>query len=398
VATVIALVFVIGAAGLNFNTSNNGKQDNPVHVGVSFCGNTTAEAKQLIDRVQNYTNLFIIQSGPVSKNETSLNEITQYATAKGLDIIVYFGIFNQTWQLPWIDYAAQRFGNQLLGIYYYDECGGIQIDTRDYEWAHFFYAFKERYEGSPLYEAHKQAISEAIVCNLTRDYKSAARVYVETIKRDSGILALQNRSVTSFTSEYALHWFTYMGGWDVVLAQLGWNSTVERDIALVRGAAALQDKQWGTIITWKYDQPPYIDSAQEVYRQLCMSYTAGADYIAIFNFPQNDTANPYGVMTEAHFGVLEKFWKDMSAGSIRWGSSAAEAVLVLPEAYGWGMRSAVDRIWYWESDEFTEQIWCLYQQLVEQYGLGLDIVYYDPQFPVGKVYPQIFYWNQTLAP
>jgi hypothetical protein len=33
------------------------------YFGVSFCGNTAAEAKLLIDRAKCYTNLFVLQSG-----------------------------------------------------------------------------------------------------------------------------------------------------------------------------------------------------------------------------------------------------------------------------------------------------------------------------------------------
>ena len=35
------------------------------YFGVSFNGNTTDEAKLLIDRIKDYTNLFVIQSGPI---------------------------------------------------------------------------------------------------------------------------------------------------------------------------------------------------------------------------------------------------------------------------------------------------------------------------------------------
>jgi hypothetical protein len=373
------------------------KEAEPFHVGVSFCGNTTIEAKQLVDRIQNYSNLLVIQSGPVSKNQTSLNEIADYATQKGLDIIVFFGMFNDSWQLPWLDYAIERYGEQLLGIYYYDEPGGIQLDIPYDEWAHYFSLIRDTFSDSPLYIAHSQAIEEFLNGNLTRDYKSAAEVFIDHIRRDSGIIELQKRNLTSFISDYALHWYTYKGGWDVVLAQLGWNNTVEQDLALVRGAATLQNKQWGTIITWKYDTAPYLDTAEEVYNQMCMSYTSGANYVVIFNYPQNDTENPYGVMTDKHFEALENFWNNIENQRIIHGSSKAQAALVLPQDYGWGMRRSDDRIWYWEADEYSEQIWNLSRQLLNKYGQGLDIVYEDPDFPFKGKYPTVYFWNQTLT-
>ncbi len=389
---------IVAAAFINQSVSTRSEPPTePFHVGVSFCGDTTAQAKQLIDKVQNYTNLLIIQSGPVSKNQTSLNEIADYATEHGLDIIVYFGMFDrqQSWQAPWLDYATQRYGSHLLGIYYYDEPGGTQIDIPPDDWVHYFSRIKEQFSDSPLYKAHAQAIEETINGNLTRDYKSAAAVYLGHIQRDSGLQTVHNSSLPAFISEYALHWYTYKGGWDVVLAQLGWNNTVEQDLALVRGAATLQNKQWGAIITWKYDEPPYLDSGSEVYRQLRMAYVAGADYIAIFNYPQNDTQNPYGVMTDEHFKALENLWSDIKTQKIIHGSYSAEAAYVLPNSYGWGMRRADDKIWYWDADGYSGQMWNTTRQLFAQYGQRLDIIYDDADFPVQGNYSRLIYWNQT---
>ena len=50
-----------------------------------------------------------------------------------------------------------------------------------------------------------------------------------------------------------LYWFDYLGGYDTIFAQLGWNtSVINQQIAQLRGAATMQNKDWGTIITWKY--------------------------------------------------------------------------------------------------------------------------------------------------
>ena len=52
------------------------QQKDPVYVGVAFGGNTTAQAKLLIDRTKSYTNLFILDSGinPISTNELSVEK------------------------------------------------------------------------------------------------------------------------------------------------------------------------------------------------------------------------------------------------------------------------------------------------------------------------------------
>ncbi len=392
VATIILLMIIVVAAFINYGVltkSQDNPQNKPVHVGVSFCGNTTAEAKLLIDRVENYTNLLIIQSGPVSHNETALNEIADYATEHGLDIVVLFGMFDQPWQLPWIDQAKVTYGDKLLGIYYYDELGGQQID---FNWTRYFSAYQ--YRNSSLYQAHKTAIDQILNGTLAPDYDTAAYVYYQAIETDYGIQQLRNRSVKTFISEYALEWFTY-SGWDVVLTQLGWNDTVAQDIALTRGAATLQGKEWGIMITWKYDAPPYLDTGAEVYSQLVASYTAGADYIAIFNYPQNDSGNPYGVMKDEHFKALQDFWSDIQTGKIT-RFTPAEAVYVMPQNYGFGFRRVDDKIWYWNPDELTPKIWNDTRQLLKQYGLGLDIVYSDSHYPVEGNYSKVYWWNQTV--
>ncbi len=346
-------------------------------VGVAFCGNTTAEAKLLIDRVKTYTNLFIVQSGPVSWNETSLNEICDYAVDAGLKIIVYFGDFNPvvlarngtTWRLNWMNNTHSRWGDNFLGVYYYDEPGGIWLDTDLTQ-----FNFRNPVNSS---------------------YDAAAAGFVYGAKRELAFVPSKNLT-TVFVSDYALHWFDYLGSYDVVFTQVGWNHSYPQGIALVRGAANLQNKDWGVLMTWKYNGTPYLDSGQAIYSQMVSAYTAGAKYISIFNYPTLED-NAYGVMKDEHFEALEQFWKDARTGSIKYGSVKAEAVLVLPRNYGWGMRNPDDRIWgFWNSDDKSPQIWQLSRALLSQYGFRLDIVYDDPEFPVAGRYPQIYYWNSTL--
>ncbi len=366
----------------------------PFYVGVSFCGNTTAEAKMLIDQVQNYTNLFILQSGPISKNESAINEISDYAVDAGLSLIVYFGWFDtqHPWQIPWLDYAKQKYGSKFLGVYYYDEPGGIQIDN---DWPHYFEYLKNNYENATLYQTHALAFESFINGSFPKNYDQAAQVYVDMLKHDSGLQELKQRSITAFTSEYALPWFDYLGGWDVVFVQLGWNFSVAKSLGLIRGAANVQGKSWGSIITWKYDVEPYLDSGEAIYDQMVKSYEAGAQYIAVFNYPFIE-GNSYGVLFEEHFQALELFWNNaVEKKDIVWGSTKAEIAVVLPSNYGWGMRHPEDRIWYWGADDYSLGIWNWLEELLLENAYKLDIVYDDQRFSIGDMYDQVFYWNSS---
>ena len=129
---------------------------------------------------------------------------------------------------------------------------------------------------------------------------------------------------------------------------------------------------------------------------MLVSYETGAKYVIIFNYPTNPSGNPYGILTDEHFDAMQQFWNHMQQHPEEWGKTEAQAALVLPKSYAWGMRHLDDRIWgYWGPDENSTQIWNLSQTLLDQYGLALDIVYDDPNFPIVDIYQEIYYWNYT---
>ena len=133
-----------------------------------------------------------------------------------------------------------------------------------------------------------------------------------------------------------------------------------------------------------------------MFSQMKTSYEAGAEYVLIFNYA-DDMSGPYGTLQEEHFQALEQFWNEVVQNSdVKHGSIEAEAALVLPENYGWGMRTPDDVIWgLWDADETSTQIWTQLQNKLDEYGLKLDIVYDDSAYPVTGKYYNIFYWNQT---
>lgn len=397
IASTLLIIILTAVFLVPYLTNNKNTEPNPFYIGVTYNGNSISDAKLLIERVKNYTNLFVVQSLNFGRNENALTEICDYAVAQNLSIIVNLlnaAHVNSTlliWQLPFLENAEQRWGNRFLGVYFDDEPGGIHLD---YDWANYF----SRFPNSPLYKIYQD-----------RNYSKAASLFTNIIRFNLRPDKWKAAGVTSFTSDYAFHWWDYLGvydfilgeylgGYDVILAQLGWNHTLVQDIALVRGAARMQNRTWGTIITWKYDEHPYLDSPENIYQQLLMSHEAGAKYTVIFNYPQIE-GNPYGILTDDYFDMLEQFWNDVMVEPNRQDFpdySQAEAVLVLPPNYGWGMRRPDDRIWgFWGPDEKSPQIWEISRELLSQYDLRLDIVFDDPEFPVAEKYPHIYYWNQT---
>jgi hypothetical protein len=88
----------------------------------------------LVDRVKNYTNLFVLQSGPLMDNTTAVIEIGDYAVSNGLHFAAYFNTLTPPQMATWIGLAEQQWGDMFAGLYYGDEPGGIMLDDHvDFE-------------------------------------------------------------------------------------------------------------------------------------------------------------------------------------------------------------------------------------------------------------------------
>ena len=227
-------------------------------------------------------------------------------------------------------------------------------------------------------------------------YEEAARIFVSTLQNSTNWPHSQT-SVQLFTSDYALYWYDYLGGYDVVLAEFGWNNTSEQQIASVRGAANLQSKDWGVIITWEYSQPPYLVNGTRMYEQMRLAYENGAKYIVVFNYPTFPEGNSFGILQDDHFEALQRFWNDtVNNQTLSQGVIKADTALVLPENYGWGLRNLQDNIWgLWQADTLSSQVWASMQNAIATYGSKLDIIYDNHMFSAEKNYTKIIYWNQT---
>ncbi len=64
-------------------------------VGVEFAYGDENDLKDLVDKVKDYTNLFVIGSLDISVNQSLLNATCDYLYAAGLSFIVYFDGFTR---------------------------------------------------------------------------------------------------------------------------------------------------------------------------------------------------------------------------------------------------------------------------------------------------------------
>jgi hypothetical protein len=268
---------------------------------------------------------------------------------------------------------------------------------RTYNTVNFSTIFYTSEKNITKYHSPIQPYEQLLQQNPISTYNDVAEIYVNMNKKllvEINKEQLNEVDVLVFTADYGLYWWDYQSGYDLVLAELGWNNTVAQEIGLVRGAANLQGKSWGTILTWKYTHPPYLTDGKEMFEQMKTSYEAGAEYVLIFNYSE-DRAN-HNTLQEEHFLALERFWNDVVQNpKVKHGGVKADAVLILPQNYGWGMRHPEDHIWgIWRPDDTSQQIWNQLQNKIDQHGLKLDIVYEDPNYPVTGKYNNIYHWNQ----
>jgi hypothetical protein len=346
------------------------------YFGISFGGQTLHEAKVLIDKVKNYTNILLINSYDLTTNETELSEVCDYAAQASLKFIVYFDFISRIiypWHQTWLDKAQSRWGDKFLGIHLNDEPGGKQIEMAN------------------------NTVTSAV------DYTDAANQFVMQLSSSNSSNDAKRRGIPLFTSDFALYWWDYLAGYDTVFVELGWKLDSTQQIALCRGAANMQGKDWGAIIVWTYYDPPYLGKAQEIYDDMVLAYRAGAKYVLVFNYPNYPEDNPYGILSEEHFEAMEQFWSYVTAYPRGNGQRViGEVALVLPKDYGWGMRRneyiTLDRIWgLWPEDERAPLILENTCKLLVKYGLNLDIIYSDERFHYEGNYSRIFHWNASIT-
>jgi hypothetical protein len=259
-----------------------------------------------------------------------------------------------------------------LGIYYFDEEGGKQLDQQNYP-----------------------AVLSA------DSYSEAANKYNNIIN----YWLRGNHSITQsfaypsqyslFTSDYALYWYDYKAGYDTVFAEFGANYSRQVNIALCRGAASAFGKDWGVMITWTYRQPPYIESGSDLYYDMVLAYQNGAKYILIFDSNQDYSQS---ILQQDQLNAMQQFWQYAQNNPRTISPVSSRTAYVLPEDYAYGFRGPNDRIWgLWGPDAITTDICMNVSSLLEKYDINLDIVYPDgPQTIQSMGYQNIYSWNDKI--
>jgi hypothetical protein len=367
VALILLLTIQLILTNLNPPINVNAKTIPDVYIGIDMSyGDSVAEAKKMIDQVSPYTNLFILGCKGITYNTTKLDEACQYIVDKGLDFIIYrdTSLRNATWT----EMANQKWGDQFLGYYAFDELGGWQIDM--HEWRMVM---------------HADNYSDA-----ANSFVNMSSWYLDRFSR------FRNTSQFNlYTSDYALYWFDYENVYDTVFAELGWNYSRQLNIALCRGAANMHGKTWGNILTWTYTQPPYLESGQKLYEDMVLSYNNGAKYIIVFDGNEGWTSS---VLTQEHFDAIKRFWQYVKDNPRQIIPPSERVAYVLPKDYGYGFRGPNDKIWgFWGPDGLTNKICNDVNTLLSTYNDRLDIIY-DKGLSPGSTagYKELFFWNQSL--
>lgn len=336
-------------------------------VGIDVAYDDLDAIKRLIDEVSNYTNLFLIGSTGISQNSTKLDAVCQHLNQNGL----YFIVYNEIPQFLYLMEELQdKCGDKFLGVEYEDEMGGVQLDHLEY---------KVVLQADNYSDAASQFVARV------NFYLNPRLGPIEFDPKPSDFHL--------FTADYALYWFDYKAGYDVVLAEFGWNYSRQLNIALCRGAATVQNKDWGVIITWTYDQPPYLGSGAELYEDLIYAYRSGAKYVLIFDSNEEYSE---GILSQEHFNALKHFWEYVQVFPRENDVNRDRVAYVLPPDFGYGFRGPEDWIWgLWEADDFSYEISEKLGRALEQYGTRLDIVY-ENGLELNGNYSRYVFWNGTI--
>jgi hypothetical protein len=395
-ATLLVIILIVSIFGIHlFSPGPSAEDQQPdVFVGVDIGYGDENDLYNVVGNVSGSVNLIIIGSLEVTEDTPTLLRVCDYLYDKGLYFIIYIGFAKVDYLPPrgptanFFNTTVGRWGDKFLGAYVFDEVGGKQLDAKE----------------KPVLQGQ---IPDIIMEH--RDYTYVSETYVAFLSGDVGISVQWYTPPYPklFTSDYGLYWFDYVSGYDNIFAEFVGNNSRQIAVSLCRGAAHCQSldythtrgQDWGVMITWKYDVPPFLEGGEELFNDMMLAYENDAKYIVVFNsaYPQNNTT-PLGILTQDHIDAMKRFWNDIQKNP-RGNEYPADTAYVLPKDYGFGMRRPDDTIWgLWTEDGLSPIIWSEANSLVDAYGRKIDIVYetrIGPQ-PINLPYSNLIFWNGTI--
>ncbi len=173
------------------------------YVGAEYAyGSNPQEVKALVDKVKGYTNLLVLGSSDLTFNESALTESCNYIADAGMHFIIMFtDITKYAYNTSvWTSDAQEKYGSLLLGIYRYDEPGGIQLDqpaSRNY----------------------------SIMVPHADNYSDAASKYTNYMYYHVDYYHLYFDNISVVTADYGLYWYDYKASYDTILAEFVWNQS-----------------------------------------------------------------------------------------------------------------------------------------------------------------------------
>jgi hypothetical protein len=371
ISTVVSLIVVEAL----FNKSS-GEID--IYVGIDIGYGNEEDALGQIDKVSSYVNLIVLGSLNLTRDTEKLTRVCDHIYLKGLHFIVYVGFGEEAEAPPrgpdsqFFVNAMERYGDKFLGVYLFDEVGGKLIDGGH---SVNVTAAKTYSEAAILYTHHLNYFLSNV-----SEYYLPARFPL-------------------YSSDYALYWYDYLSGYDVIFAEYVGNQSRQIATGLCRGAAKSLGRQWGVIITWSNNIEPLVENPEQLYKDMVLAYQNGAKYIIVFNSPgQFNATTEFGTLTSEHFEKMKQFWSYAHTHpSVE--PYPANTAFVLPRDYGYGFRGPNDRLWgKWEADDLAPQIWEDVQELLKMYVRSLDIVYetITGDVPIDLPYDRLIFWNGTI--
>jgi hypothetical protein len=386
-AGLLVFLLLVTAIGVHlFLLKSDNSPDAFIGVDVGY-GNAT-DVYNIADAVTGYANLIIIGSLEITSNTTALTNVCDYLYQKGFYFIVYVGFAKKGVFPPqgpdplFFQMAENRWGSKFLGAYMFDEPGGKQLDLP---------------KNSPDRPAPTARSYTDAAVHFILDVGSYLSLYQEVYY---GVPQLK-----LFTSDYALYWYDYLSGYNVVFSELLGSPTDQLAISLNRGAAECQNKDWGAILTFgpsndSSSHIPAFENVTQFYNEMILAWQNNAKYIIVFDAPgaNHQATTPDGILTNEHLNAMKNFWTYAQEHK-RPQIDPAQTAYVLPRDYGYEFSGPSSTIWgVFPPDNLSSTIWTDTNNLLANYGMKLDIVYETrtDNIPIYLPYKTLIFWNGTI--